>query len=173
MKLTDYINPQQKQKDLVTPVDIVIIKGSPAYLSDCVDALEQSDLGLNYFERDGSALAAIQEGLDYGTLYVALYQGVFAGFFYYIPNGAFHSFPYLHLISVKRGCRGMGIGKKMMDFLEDTLLAQNKKIFLVVSDFNPDAMRFYEDLGYCQVGELPNLYRQGISEFLMMKEKKD
>ena len=41
--------------------------------------------------------------------------------------------------------------------------------FLVVADYNPDAKRFYERNGYQQVGEIPNLYRQGITEYLMVK----
>ena len=45
------------------------------------------------------------------------------------------------------------------------------KIILVVADFNPDGKRFYEKIGYYQVGEIPSLYRKGITEYLMMKEK--
>jgi ribosomal protein S18 acetylase RimI-like enzyme len=43
--------------------------------------------------------------------------------------------------------------------------------FLVVADFNPDAKRLYERLGYQQVGVLPGLYKEGVTEYLMMKEK--
>ena len=45
------------------------------------------------------------------------------------------------------------------------------KIILVVADFNLDGKRFYEKIGYHQVGEIPSLYRKGITEYLMMKEK--
>ena len=40
-----------------------------------------------------------------------------------------------------------------------------------VADFNPEAKRFYEKNGYRQVGEIPGLYREGITEYIMMKEK--
>ena len=43
------------------------------------------------------------------------------------------------------------------------------KIFLVVADYNPEAKRFYERNGYQQLGEIPNLYRPGITEYLMTK----
>ena len=39
-----------------------------------------------------------------------------------------------------------------------------------VADFNPEAKRFYEKNGYRQVGEIPGLYREGITEYIMMKE---
>lgn len=58
----------------------------------------------------------------------------------------------------------------MLEFLENNLLNKTDKLFFVVVDFNPGAKRFYESLGYCQVGEIPNLYRQGIKEYIMMKE---
>jgi len=46
------------------------------------------------------------------------------------------------------------------------------KFFLVVADYNPDAKRFYERNGYRQVGEIPNLYRPGVTEYMMEKDLK-
>lgn len=81
-------------------------------------------------------------------------------------------FRYIYqLISVKEEYRGKGIGKNLMGFLENLAFENANKIFVVVADFNPDAKHFYEKLGYRQVGEIPNLYRKGINEHLMMKEK--
>lgn len=60
----------------------------------------------------------------------------------------------------------------MIDFLEKVICVDANKIFLVVADFNPEAKRFYEKVGYRQVGEMPGLYREGITEYLMMKENK-
>ncbi len=151
-------------------MNVFITKGTIRYINDCEEALTQSELGKRYFIREGSAKAAIQEGIEKETLYVALHGDICVGFFYYIPNGAFHAFTCLHLISVKKEYRSRGIGKKMLEFLENNLLLNTDKVFFVVADFNPDAKRFYERLGYCQVGEVPNLYRQGIREYIMMKE---
>lgn len=109
--------------------------------------------------------------LGQGMLYIALIKNDCAGFFYYIPKGCFHSFPYLHLISVKKAYRNKGIGKKMLDYLENVICTNSSKIFLVVADFNPEAKQFYERNGYHQTGILPSLYRKGITEYLMMKEK--
>ncbi len=149
-------------------MNVEIIKGNLTHLSDCEDALINSSLGKHYFERVGSARKAIEEGLECGTLYVAIVENVCVGFLFYIPDGAFHAYPYLHLIAVKEGYRGKGIGKQLMHFFEQT--ARDKKFFLVVADFNPEAKRFYESIGYREVGKIPGLYREGIKEYLMMKE---
>ncbi|SHJ33058.1 GNAT family N-acetyltransferase [Lutispora thermophila] len=154
-------------------MDISIEKGSLEYINDCEEALLNSELGRIYFSREGSARDAILEGLEQGNLYIALTNRDCVGFLYYIPKGAFHSFPYLHIISIKEEYRGKGIGKKLINFLEDMVFVKTNKIFLVVADFNPDAKGFYERIGYRQVGEIPSLYRKGITEYLMMKEKEE
>ena len=46
------------------------------------------------------------------------------------------------------------------------------RFFLVVADYNPDAKRFYERNGYQQVGKIPNLYRTGVTEYMMAKDLK-
>ena len=88
---------------------------------------------------------------------------------YIIPKGAFHSFPYLHLIAVKEEYRDMGIGKALLDYSEWIASELADKIFLVVADYNPEAKGFYKRNGYQQLGEIPNLYRPGITEYLMTK----
>lgn len=152
-------------------MDICFKKGTLEYLNDCEEALINSELGRRYFTNEGSGKKAILEGLEQGTLYTALLNDICVGFLFYLPKGAFHSFPLLHLIAVKEEYRNKGIGKKLLDFLEETVFINSSKIFFVVADFNPDAKRFYEKNGYLQVGEIPNLYRKGITEYLMMKEK--
>ena len=103
-------------------MDITIEKGSLKYLHDCIRALADSELGRQYFSAEASAERAIQEGLDQGTLYVALVQGICVGFAWYLPNGVFHGFPYLHIIAVSAECRGKGIGRALMGFVENLVL---------------------------------------------------
>ena len=94
------------------------------------------------------------------------------GFTYIIPKGAFHSFPYLHIIAVKEEYRNRGIGKALLDYSERIAYEMADKFFLVVADYNPDAKRFYERNGYRQVGVIPNLYRPGVTEYMMEKDLK-
>ena len=148
---------------------IAFAEGNEQHLKDCRDALCRSVLGEKYFSSPGSAENAILEGIRRGNLYVALIGEECVGFTYIIPKGAFHSFPYLHLIAIKEEYRGRGIGKALLDHSESIASETADKLFLVVADYNPDAKRFYEINGYRQVGEIPNLYRPGITEYLMGK----
>ena len=151
---------------------ITFAKGNVTHLKDCRDALCQSALGKKYFSSPGSAENAILEGIRQGNLYVALIGEACVGFTYIIPKGAFHSFPYLHIIAIKEEYRGRGIGKALLDYSERIALEMADKLFLVVVDYNPEAKRFYERNGYQQVGEIPNLYRTGITEYIMAKDLK-
>ena len=151
---------------------ISFAEGNEQHLKDCMDALCRSALGEKYFSSPGSAENAILEGIHQGNLYVALIGEECVGFTYIIPKGAFHSFPYLHIIAVKEDYRDRGIGKALLDFSESIASKMADKLFLVVADYNPAAKRFYERNGYRQVGEIPNLYRPGITEYLMTKNLK-
>jgi len=148
---------------------VQIIKGNIKYLEDCKEALLESELERHYFSNTEDAKRVIIEGFERGNIYIALHSGECMGFMYYMPNGAFHNFPYLHLFAVKAAYRSNGIGRQMLDFLEKMLFENNDKLFLVSSD--PNAIRFYKKNGYRQVGEIPNLYRNGIVEYIFMKEK--
>ena len=152
---------------------IIFAKGNEQHLKDCRDALCQSTLGEKYFSSPGSAEIAILEGIRQENLYVAFIGEECVGFTYIIPKGAFHSFPYLHIIAVKDEYRNKGIGKSLLDYSEKIAYEMADKFFLVVADYNPDAKRFYERNGYQKVGEIPNLYRPGVTEYMMAKDLKN
>jgi len=150
-------------------MDIQFIKGTAAYLGDCAEAIAKSSMCSSYFQSEESRINAVMEGLDNGNLYVVLCDGNCAGFAYFIPEGAFHAYHYLHLIAIKEEYRGKGIGKKLLKFIEDMLFETRDKIFLLVGDYNPGAKIFYEKSGYTYIETIPSLYRKGIDEALMMK----
>ena len=155
-------------------MEITIVKGSMDYINDCEEALVNSELGRRYFSQKGSAGKALEEGFAKEEIYIAIdNNGSCKGFIWFILDGIFHSFPYLHIIAVKEENRKCGIGKKLLKFFEDTCFKDYTKLFLVVADFNPDAKRLYEKNGYIQVGDIPNLYMEGITEHLMMKSREE
>ena len=117
--------------------EITFAKGNEQHLNDCRDALSQSTLGEKYFSLPGSAENAILEGIRQGNLYVALIGEECVGFTYIIPKGAFHGFPYLHIIAIKEEYRGLGVGKALLDYSESIASEMADKLFLVVADFNP------------------------------------
>lgn len=146
-----------------------IIKGEKEHLIDCKEALQNSDLGRVYFPEEDKAIRAINEGITKQEILVALNEeGLCLGFLWVLRNGAFHSFPYIHIIAVKEEFRNLGIGKELLSYLEKDV--GTSKIFLVVDDFNPKAKSLYEKGGYKEVGVLPNLYKSGVTSYLMMKE---
>lgn len=152
-------------------MDIAIIKGSINHLDDCEDALVNSELGNRYFSEKGSARKSLEEGFCKNEIYVAVDNNNCKGFIWVILNGIFHSFPYIHIVAVKSEYRGQGIGEDLLKFVENNYLSNSSKLFLVVADFNPNAKRLYKRLGYTEIGVIPDLYRKGICECLMMKLK--
>lgn len=151
-------------------MEINIIKAELTHLLDCCMALENSELGRVYFSAIGSAAKVIEEGITKGELYVAVNADSHClGFIWVVLKGAFHSFPYLHIIAVKEAHRGKGVGKVLLNYFENIIAGKSTKLFLVVADFNPKAMKLYRSLGYKEIGVLPDLYREGVHEHLMMK----
>lgn len=86
-------------------------------------------------------------------------------------NGMFYRFPYIRLIAVKSGNRSVGIGSQLLYYVEELLRQrQAGKVFLTVAEFNGQAKRLYERLGYQEVGRIPGLFHAGHSEQLLMKQ---
>lgn len=147
---------------------ITIIDGENRYITDCTEILQNSELGNAYFSDEQKAKAMLQYALEKKELYIALNeQGECVGFIYCMQNGVFGSYPYLHIISVKEDCCGNGIGSLLMSYFEEKY--PSDKYFLTVDDFNINAKKLYERLGYQCVGQLPDFYKKGIDCYLMMK----
>ena len=151
-------------------MDINIIKAENKHLIDCKVALLKSELGRVYFAQEDKAIKALSEGISKGEIFVAIDKdGICLGFIWSILNGAFHSFPYLHIIAIKEELRNRGIGKKLLKHFEAVTCKNYSKLFLVVAEFNPEAKKLYQSIGYTEVGIIPNLYKEGVTECLMMK----
>jgi ribosomal protein S18 acetylase RimI-like enzyme len=67
--------------------------------------------------------------------------------------------------------RGNGIGRRLMEHIEEGIFRTAPNVFLFVSDFNTSAQSFYERLGYRKVGELQDYLVAGRSELLMRKSR--
>lgn len=150
-------------------MDITIRRAQKEDLKGCVSALENSTLSDAYFQTEESRVNAVKEAIDSGNTYAAFYGDECVGFIYFIEQGAFHAFHYIHLITVREDYRRKGIGKKLLEFAQTILFETRDKIFLVVGDYNPEGRSFYEKSGYICIGTVPNLYRDGINEDIMMK----
>jgi len=154
-------------------MEMKIVKGNMNYIDDCEKALVNSELGRRYFSKEGSARKALEEGFSKEEIYIAIDDNNSCkGFIWYILNGIFHSFPFLHILAVNEEDRKHGIGKKLLKFFEDTCFKDYSKVFLLVADFTPEAKALYERIGYIEVASIPNLYKEGITQDLMMKLRK-
>lgn len=101
--------------------------------------------------------------------HIAVVDGAIAGFLVLAMSGALVG--YLQTICVAEQARGKGIGRALMAFAEALAFARHPNLFLMVSDFNRAAQRFYERLGYERVGELRDYLIAGHSEVLMRKTR--
>ena len=143
------------------------------HIVSCVEILQNSELGKAYFSDEKKTKDMLQHAVEKKELHIALNgQGECVGFIYYMTNGVFGSYPYLHIVAVKEEYRGCGIGRQLMKYFENHASdSPSAKYFLTVDDFNPRAKKLYENLGYQCVGELPDFYKKGIDCYLMMKRR--
>ena len=95
------------------------------------------------------------------------------GFAWCLPQRAFARSAYLRLIGVREGYTGSGIGAQLLDRVEDAAAKTGKDLFLLVSDFNEAAQRFYRRQGYRQVGALPAYILPDVTELVYWKRLYD
>jgi ribosomal-protein-alanine N-acetyltransferase len=100
-------------------------------------------------------------------VYLAMDGDGVAGFVVLEMEGAFTG--YIKSIFVSPPYRGIGVGARLMSFVEERVFRESPNVFLCVSDFNEGARRFYERLGYEAVGELRDYIVRGCSEILLRK----
>jgi GNAT superfamily N-acetyltransferase len=91
------------------------------------------------------------------------------GFAWAIPKGAFGRSPYLRLIGLHPGQVGAGLGTKLLDEIERMAAAVADDLFLLVSDFNEGAQRFYKRQGYEQIGAIPAYVVPDVTELIFRK----
>lgn len=124
-----------------------------------------------------SATARLQQGLAEGATITVAEIGLadgqpqLGGFIWYVTRGAFQRGGYVMLIGVQPTLRGQGIGEALMAHAEAAMFAAVESIFLLVSDFNDAAQRFYQRLGYQQVGAIPEFVLPGVNELIFYKRK--
>lgn len=84
-------------------------------------------------------------------------------------SGQFGNGGYLRLLALRPGCEGRGVGALLLSAVEDAVRAHSAVLFLLTSDFNHGAQRFYARQGYVAAGALPDFARAGITEQIFWK----
>ena len=121
--------------------------------------------------RYGRGAAALGRALEAARgrgegLLVAEEGGALRGLAWFLPAGTLALGGYLKLIAVVPGAEGKGTGLALLRAFEAETARQSAHAFLLVSDFNAGAIRFYERGGYAHVGPLPGLVLPDVAELL-------
>lgn len=154
-------------------MELRIVKADPERRDDYIAIMLDSILYDHYWADDDSTLyGMIDEALARGTLLIAEKKsdGEAVGLIDCRWKGMFEVFPYLALIGVKKAYRGMGVGRDMLRTFEAVSRSLGaEKIFLCVDGFNPRARHLYVSEGYVKYGFIPDLFKKGCDENIMMK----
>ena len=139
--------------------------GSLGQAEKCAEMMAGSEPWITLGRGYGESLAILTDPSR--EVYLALYGEETAGFLVLEMDGAFKG--YVKSICVTPAYRGRGVGARLMAFTENRVFRETPNVFLCVSDFNEAARRFYEGLGYEEVGTLRDYIVRGHSEILMRK----
>ncbi|MGD9008182.1 MAG: GNAT family N-acetyltransferase [Desulfobacteraceae bacterium] len=140
------------------------------HVGDCLSCVKHSVLWETYFKSNPTIENEIRKMIIGKQIYIALNKAnQCIGFMGIINNGCFRKFTYLSLIAVKKEYRSNGIGKVLISKFEEIGFEKANRVFLLVSDFNKKAQSFYKKLGYKKVGKIPDMFKTGVSENILVK----
>lgn len=127
--------------------------------------MAEMPLWRRYGVTEASASANFAGALRRGDLVLVADDG--CGFAWVLRGGAFGRSDYLRLIGVRADCAGRGIGAALLG--EAEARAESRDLILLVSDFNDGAQRFYQRMGYEQIGAIPGYVLADVTEFIFRK----
>lgn len=92
------------------------------------------------------------------------------GFAWFLTGGTFGGGGYLRLIGVAPEWQSKRLGAALLEEVEARVYAAgSRSLFLLVSDFNQAAQRFYVTHGYAQAGRLEKFVRDDVDELIFWK----
>lgn len=133
-------------------------------------ALAAVPLMVRYGNDAGRLGKALEGALERGeSVLVAEEDGALRGLAWFLTAGTLGLGGYLRLIALVPGAEGRGTGRALLRAFEAEVARASRHAFLLVSDFNAGAIRFYEREGYARVGALPGLVLPEVAEVLYWK----
>lgn len=149
----------------------MIVPLQAEYIVSCARIMTDNTLWQRYDVTQSQAEEQISQGLasSDARILVALEEETITGFIWYYTKGTFHHGAYIRLIGIHPEHQRKGIGAKLMKSAEADIATVTPHIFLLASDFNENAHRFYHRLGYENIGTVPNFAKDGISEMIFYK----
>ncbi|HLV36672.1 MAG TPA: GNAT family N-acetyltransferase [Spirillospora sp.] len=91
------------------------------------------------------------------------------GFAWVVADGAFARSPYLRQIGVHPDHTGAGVGAALLAAAEAAARTHSGDLFLLASDFNKAAHRFYRRHGYAHIGTIPGYVLPDVDEYIFWK----
>jgi GNAT superfamily N-acetyltransferase len=95
--------------------------------------------------------------------------GGLQGLAWFLRGGTLGMGGYLRLIATLPGAQGTGAGSALLAAFEAEVARESRHAFLLVSDFNAEAQRFYERRGWTRAGALPGLVLPDVAEIIYWK----
>jgi ribosomal protein S18 acetylase RimI-like enzyme len=153
---------------------IIIEDAFPGDILRCAQIACNSEIGRRYGFVQESLAARMQERLIGGDVILVARETEqaapdIAGFAWIDLKGGFGQSPYLKLIAANPTRRSSGIGSSLLAAFEARTFGCGRAWLLLCSDFNTQAIRFYENHGYTVVGALPDFAKDGITEKILYK----
>ena len=139
-----------------------------------VAALAPGLAALDLMGRYGRTAARIETDLRAALargdgLLVAMEGEVPQGLAWFLRAGTLGMGGYLRLIAVLGAAQGGGAGAALLAAFEEEVARESAHGFLLVSDFNAGAQRFYERHGWTRVGAIPGLVVADVAELVYWK----
>lgn len=148
----------------------MIIKANKYQLPEIIDCLSQSKLKEAYFYDVTHTEKFFDEAMEKEELYVYMIDDKVIGFIRVDNKGMLSRFPLLRCISIHPEYRSRGYGSKLLQYFIKMGHKDSEKIYLCVSDFNPSAFKLYTQIGFRKLGEIEDLYKPGITEYLLYRD---
>jgi len=146
----------------------------PAALED-LPALASALAPLPLFQAyrlDAAALEARFRGaLERGEGLLLATESAPVGVCWFLTRGTFGTGAYLRTLAIREQRQGSGLGARLLAAYESGCGAPPGGYFLLTSDFNTAAQRFYQRHGYRQVGALPDFATPGVAERVFWKPR--
>lgn len=151
--------------------ETVIDELRPADIAACVKIFIDNPLWQRYGTTPEAAGSMFTAALAQGaTILAARAEGQMVGFVWYITHGAWDLSGYIRLIGLSPLYQGKRIGEQLMAAAEALMAEKVRHVFLLVTDSNTGAQRFYRRLGYTQIGAIPDYVVLGITELIFFKK---
>jgi ribosomal protein S18 acetylase RimI-like enzyme len=151
----------------MTPDDKIIIRLTIDHkeFAECALMMSLTDPGITLDMNYDQCLKAF-EG-ECKEIYIVETDNIIAGFVIIQTAGTFSG--YIQTICIAEAYRGLGFGKKLLQFCEERILRFSPNVFICVSSFNKGAIKLYYEFGFKLIGELDNFVKDGFTELLLRK----